>query len=117
MVAEAGALWVKTDLGHVYRIDPQTNRIAADVVKAQKPDAVFYGAYQYDDLNTMEQEAYSLVNIRLAVTRGPLVAELLIRNAFDTEYIPFAFPYPAPSGFIGEMGAPRTVSFGIGVRF
>ncbi|HET9370951.1 MAG TPA: TonB-dependent receptor, partial [Vicinamibacterales bacterium] len=82
-----------------------------------RADAVFYGAFQYDDLNTMEQDAYSLVNIRLAVTRGPLVAELLIRNAFDTEYIPFAFPYPAPSGFIGEMGAPRTVSFGIGVRF
>jgi hypothetical protein len=47
------------------------------------------------------------------------MAELLVRNTFDTRYIPFAFPYPsfAPSGFIGEMGAPRTVSFRAGVRF
>ena len=39
-----------------------------------------------------------------------LLGELLIRNAFDTRYIPLAFPYPsfAPSGFMGEMGAPRT---------
>ena len=42
MVAEAGALWVKTDLGHVYRIDPQTNRIAADVVVDKRTGEGFY---------------------------------------------------------------------------
>ena len=48
-----------------------------------------------------------------------LFGELLIRNAFDTHYIPLAFAYPsfAPSGFMGEMGAPRTVSVAAGVRF
>jgi outer membrane receptor protein involved in Fe transport len=47
------------------------------------------------------------------------MGELNVRNAFDTRYIPLAFAYPsfAPSGFVGEMGAPRTVSLSLGVRF
>ena len=84
-----------------------------------RADAVFYGAFQYNDQNSLGQDAYSLVNLRLAVTGRFLMGELLIRNAFDTRYIPLAFPYPsfAPSGFMGEMGAPRTVSVSAGVRF
>jgi iron complex outermembrane recepter protein len=84
-----------------------------------RADAVFYGAFQYDDQNSLGQDAYSLVNFRLGVTGRFLMGELLIRNAFDTHYIPLAFPYPgfAPSGFMGEMGAPRTVSLSAGVRF
>ena len=37
--------------------------------------------------------------------RGCWLAEVFVRNAFNTEYIPLAFPYPnfAPSGFMGEM--------------
>jgi iron complex outermembrane receptor protein len=84
-----------------------------------RADTVFYGDFQYNDQNTLGQEAYSLVNLRLAVTWRFLLGELLVRNAFDTEYIPIAFRYPgfAPSGFMGEMGAPRTVSVRAGVRF
>ena len=50
---------------------------------------------------------------------GSLIGEVFVRNAFDTRYIPLAFPYPsfAPSGFMGEMGAPRTVGVSVGVRF
>jgi hypothetical protein len=53
------------------------------------------------------------------VTGRVWTADVLLRNAFDTRYIPLAFPYLgfAPSGFIGEMGAPRTVSVTGGVRF
>ena len=65
--------------------------------------------------------AFLAVNVVGAwlVLGGSAGMELLIRNAFDTRYIPLAFPYPglAPSGFVGEMGAPRTVSFAAGVRF
>jgi hypothetical protein len=63
--------------------------------------------------------SYSLVNFRAGVTRRFLVGELFMRNAFDTRYIPLAFPYPnfAPSGFMGEMGAPRTIGVSIGARF
>ena len=84
-----------------------------------RADAVFYGSFQYNDQNSLGQEAYSLVNLRLGVTGRFLMGELLIRNAFDTRYIPLAFPYPsfAPSGFMGEMGAPRTVSLSAGIRF
>ncbi len=84
-----------------------------------RADAVFYGSLQYNDQNSLAQEAYSLVNFRLAVSGRFLTSELVIRNAFDTKYIPVAFPYPnfAPSGFMGEMGAPRTISFRAGVRF
>ena len=85
-----------------------------------RADAVFYGAFQYNDRNSLGQDAYSLVNLRFAAVGRFLTAELLIRNAFDTRYIPLAFPYPSfasISGFMGEMGAPRTVMFTAGVRF
>ena len=84
-----------------------------------RADVVFYGAFQYNDQNTLGQDAYSLVNLRVGVTGRFLIGELFVRNAFDTRYIPLAFPYPsfAPSGFMGEMGAPRTVGVSVGVRF
>jgi iron complex outermembrane receptor protein len=84
-----------------------------------RADVVFYGAFQYDDANTMAQDAYSLVNLRLGVTGRFLAGEVFVRNVFDTQYIPVAFPYPvfAPSGFVGEMGAPRTVGVSGTVRF
>ena len=70
-------------------------------------------------LNTERQDAYSLANFRAGV-RGRLVfVEGWIRNAFDTKYIPVAFAYGAlaPSGFIGEMGRPRTFGISAGVGF
>ena len=82
-------------------------------------EAVFYGAFDYDDLNRASQDAYSLANFR-AGARGRFVfAEAWIRNAFDTKYIPIAFAYGqlAPSGFIGEMGRPRTFGVSAGVTF
>ena len=84
-----------------------------------RADAVFYGDFQYNDQNSLGQDAYSLVNVRVGVSGCFLIGELLVRNAFDTRYIPLAFPYPgfAPSGFMGEMGAPRTVSVSVGARF
>jgi hypothetical protein len=41
------------------------------------------------------------------------------KNAFDTRYIPIAFAYGsfAPSGFVGEMGAPRRVGVTMGLTF
>jgi hypothetical protein len=59
------------------------------------------------------------VNFRVGVTGRHWLGEVVVRNAFDTRYIPLAFPYPsfAASGFMGEMGAPRTVVVSAGVRF
>jgi len=84
-----------------------------------RAEATFTGGFKYDDLNIEGQDAYSLANFRAGV-RGRLVfVEGWIRNAFDTNYIPVAFAYGAlaPSGFIGEMGRPRTFGISAGVGF
>ena len=82
-------------------------------------DVAFVGKYLYDDANTTSQPAYSLATFRGGVTHGALSVEAWIRNAFDTRYIPVAFAYPglAPSGFVAEMGAPRTFGVTLGARF
>jgi iron complex outermembrane receptor protein len=82
-------------------------------------DLVVYGALQYDDANTASQEAYSLANFRAGVRGRYVFGEVWVRNAFDTRYIPIAFAYGnfAPSGFIGEMGRPRTFGVSGGVTF
>jgi len=96
-----------------------SSTIAPATTIVGRADVVFYGAFKYTDANTLGQDAYSLVNLRAGITARYWLAELVVRNAFDTRYIPLAFPYAsfAPSGFVGEMGAPRTVTVGAGVRF
>jgi len=79
-------------------------------------EVVLVGSYKYDDANTEGQDAYALTNVRAGVRKGRVTGEVWIRNAFDQRYVPIAFAYPgvAPSGFVGEMGRPRT--FGASVR-
>ena len=84
-----------------------------------RAELVRYGDFQYDDANTARQSAYSLTNFRAGVRAKHAFAEGWVRNAFDTRYVPIAFAYPglAPSGFIGEMGRPRTFGLRLGVTF
>ena len=85
-----------------------------------RAEAVFYGAFQYNDANTAEQEAYSLTNLRFGARGTRVFVEGWLRNAFDTRYIPVAFEYDprlAASGFIGESGRPRTFGLTAGVSF
>lgn len=84
-----------------------------------RAEVSFRGSYHYDDANTVEQEAYSLASFRAGVRGERLFAEAWTRNAFDTFYVPIAFAYPglAPSGFVGESGAPRTFGVRLGVTF
>ena len=91
-------------------------RTASLTVRAE---VVRYGDYQYDDANTLGQTAYALANFRVGVRGKRLFGEGWMRNAFDTRYVPIAFPYPglAPSGFIGENGAPRTFGLRVGATF
>ena len=104
---------------HTLTLGAQYSRTVGRATLVGRADTVFYGSFKYDDQNALGQDAFSLVNLRLAATSGRLTGEVVIRNAFDTRYIPLALPYPnfAPSGFVGEMGAPRTITAGIGVRF
>ena len=84
-----------------------------------RAEVVTYGDFFYDDANTASQSAYSLANFRFGVRASRVFVEGWLRNAFDTVYVPTAFAYPglAASGFIGELGAPRTVGIRAGVSF
>ena len=84
-----------------------------------RAEAVFYGSFEYDELNTQGQDAYSLANFRGGVRARLLFAEAWMRNAFDTRYVPIALPFfgAGPSGFIGENGRPRTFGVNLGVTF
>jgi iron complex outermembrane recepter protein len=84
-----------------------------------RAETTLHGAFQYDDANTAGQERYALANLRWGVRGRFVFAEAWMNNAFDTRYIPVAFAYGplAPSGFIGELGRPRTFGLNAGVRF
>jgi iron complex outermembrane receptor protein len=77
------------------------------------------GSFEYDDANTVGQDAYTLMHIRAGVHGKIVVVEAWIRNVLDTRYVPVAFAYPgfAPSGFVGEPGQPRTFGVSVGARF
>lgn len=98
----------------------QVSRDVRENVRAfGRAELVQRGSFQYDDANTEGQDAYALVNLRAGVEIRKISVEGWIRNAFDKRYIPTAFAYPglAPSGFVGESGAPRTFGVSVGVRF
>jgi iron complex outermembrane receptor protein len=98
----------------------QLNRAITSVIGGfARAEIVMTGAFSYDEANSEGQEAFSLVNLRAGARAKRLFAELWLRNAFDTQYVPIAIPYPgfAPSGFIGENGRPRTFGVTIGASF
>ncbi len=60
-----------------------------------------------------------MTNLRTGARGRFVFAEVWVKNAFDTRYVPVAFAYGslAPSGFIGEMGRPRTFGLTGGFTF
>lgn len=84
-----------------------------------RADIQTIGSFNYDAQNTAAQDAYTLANFRLGVRDERWFAEAFVNNALGTEYIPLAFNYAglAPSGFIGESGAPTTFGLRVGIRF
>ncbi len=83
-----------------------------------RAEVALYGGFQYDSLNLARQERYSLTNLRAGVRSRVVFAEAWVRNAFDTHYVPVAFAFNfAPSGYLGESGAPRTFGVSAGVSF
>ncbi len=97
----------------------QVSRAVTPAINAfLRGEAVLSGQFHYDEANTRSQEAYSLVNIRAGARSRYLFGEVFVRNAFQTRYVPIAIPYQfAQSGFIGEMGRPRTFGISVGVTF
>jgi iron complex outermembrane receptor protein len=96
-----------------------TRAINSTVSSFFRAEVVLTGAFSYDEANAEGQEAYSLVNLRAGARVKRYFADVWLRNAFDTRYVPVAIPYPgfAPSGFIGENGRPRTFGVTIGTTF
>lgn len=81
-------------------------------------EAQFVGGYDYDAANTAGQDAYALVNVRLGARTRHVALEGFIHNAFDEAYIPVGLPYAfAPSGFVGESGAPRAAGVRLALSF
>jgi len=79
-----------------------------------------YGDFQYDASNAMAQPAYSLTGFRSGIRNRHWFAEAWVDNVFNTHYVPIAIPYAqlgAPSGYIGESGAPITYGIRAGFDF
>jgi len=95
----------------------QLSRPVAQLTVYGRAEIAFFGEMQYDETNTQSQGAYSLADFRGGVRHKHTFVEAWIRNAFDTRYIPLAFPYQSASGFIGENGRPRTFGVRAGVSF
>lgn len=76
------------------------------------------GKFYYTDQNVRSQGAYSLANFRAGLRGRQWSLEAWARNAFDEGYVQIAIPYSlAPSGFIGEAGAPRMIGLSASYRF
>jgi iron complex outermembrane receptor protein len=96
----------------------QVSRAINDRITAYgRAELTSYGSFFYDDLNRASQDAYGLANFRAGARGGMIFGEFWIKNAFDTHYVPLAFPYTTQSGFIGEPGRPRTFGVSVGVTF
>jgi iron complex outermembrane receptor protein len=105
---------------HTFTVGAQLSKdLKKGVALYGRGEVWFNGGFEYDDANTARQEAYSLTNLRLGLRWRYAFVEGWTRNAFDTRYIPIAFAYGsfAPSGFVGEMGAPRRAGVTLGVTF
>jgi iron complex outermembrane receptor protein len=83
-------------------------------------EVVAYGAFEYDEQNRAEQDAFVVTNVRFGARRNKVAIEGWVKNLFDTRYVPVAFPYDprlASSGFLGEPGRPRTMGVRVSVEF
>lgn len=92
--------------------------IDKDLTAFVRAEVTGFGKFYYSEQNVRSQGAYSLANLRAGLRGRQWSIEAWMRNAFDEDYVPLAIPYAlAPSGFIGESGAPRTVGVSLGLRF
>ena len=98
-----------------------SHALCEKVTAYARGEVAAYGNFKYDAANGAGQDAYNVANFRAGVRGKNWYAEGWVRNAFDTKYVPIAIPYTgflaAPSGYVGESGAPVTFGFKVGANF
>lgn len=93
-------------------------RLVRDLRAYARAEVFGVGPYSYDASNAAGQPAYTLTDFRLGVGAEHWRIEGFINNAFNTHYIPVAFPFPlARSGYVGEMGDPLTAGVTLGLTY
>lgn len=91
-------------------------------VQYRQPDGGFFGRLElvgfgttnFDDINTVQQDPYALVNARLGYEFDNYGIYFFANNIFDNTYKTQAFDSFSPVGVVGTFGAPAT--FGIQFR-
>lgn len=78
-------------------------------------ELIGFGNTFFDELNTIEQDAFALLNARLGYEFDNYGIYLFANNLFDNEYVTQAFNLE--SGTVGIFGAPRTVGVQVKARF
>jgi iron complex outermembrane receptor protein len=93
--------------------------VAAGASLFVRGDVTVYGDRFFDEFNAASQDPYALTNLQVGVRGARLFAEGWVRNALAARYVTLALAYAglAPSGYIGEPGAPRTFGVRVGMNF
>jgi iron complex outermembrane receptor protein len=98
---------------YAWRLNPQTRLFA-------RAQATVCGRFAYDATNGASQGTYTVPDVRFGAEARGWYADLGVRNFTDTKYVPIALPFStsfAPSGYVGESGAPMTFTLRAGLRF
>jgi iron complex outermembrane recepter protein len=74
------------------------------------------GPFYWNDRNTLKQDAYELVNLRVGLETEHVDVVLWAKNLFDTSYDAVAFEF-TENNPLGQAGDPRVVGLTIRARF
>lgn len=78
------------------------------------------GRFAYDATNAASQGTYTVPDVKFGAEFGRWFAEVGVRNFTNTKYVPIALPFSpafAPSGYVGESGAPAAFAIRAGRSF
>lgn len=83
-----------------------------------RAELIGFGPMAYDPSNAVEEHSYMLTNFRVGIAADHWRLEGFVNNAFNTHYIPIAYPFPnGASGYVGQSGDPLTAGVTLGVMF
>lgn len=135
IVLSANASWIDARFDEYYdpvlRLDYKDNRIFCvpqytysvgldyrrELVKGWsvfgRADLMGVGSRYFDDANTVKDDPYELVNLRLGIEGDHFECEVWVKNLFDKEYVAFENTRAG----VAEDGAPRMFGVNFGYTF